>query len=327
MYHYLSQALKTASTALATQNISGALSGSYSKKHYHITADCSVASGVDVDFAAGSILDFDGDYKVEVIGQIQLNGTTSEHITIRPTPTTNTDDRWRGFLLCDDTGFFSFTGGENSTVNKFTYCDFSKAEKLQESGANYHRIRGAAIFAYLYESIEISNCTFTDCAGLDYGGTVYLHVESGGTTTFSNNSFTNCSAQNDSCGAWVLTHGTFTVSGGTYSGNTSGWSNGNAFGFTVDTGTDVFTSTSGDHYSDTGHIVRFAADSNAPAPCVGGVEYYMIKVSGTTWKLASSLANANAGTAINITAQPSGTKVCKLQEDYSWFDATVTVNA
>ena len=325
MYHYLAQAMTPASTALATQNISGALSGSYSKKHYYITADCSVATGVDVDFAAGSILDFDGDYYIEVVGQIQLNGTSGDRITIKPSAA-NTNNRWRGFRLCTQSGD-SFSTGENSTTNKFTYCDFLNAEKLQQTTGNYHRTRGAAIFAFLYESIEISNCTFTDCAGYDYGGTVYLHVETGGSTTFSNNTFTNCSAQNDSCGAWVMTHGTFTVSGGSYSGNTSGWSTGNAFAFTVNTTTDLFTSGSGDHYSDTGHIVRFAANSNAPAPCTAGVDYYFIKISTTTWKLASSLANANAGTAINITAQPSGTKICRLQEDYSWFDATVTVNA
>lgn len=327
MYAYLSQSItaENGETPLAEESISGALSGSYAKKRYFITADCSVATGVDVDFAAGSVLEFDGDYYIEVVGQIQLNGTASERITIKPSAA-NVNDRWRGFRLCTQSGD-SFSSGENGTTLKFTYCDFLNAEKLQQTTGNYHRTRGAAIFAYLYESLEISNCTFTDCAGYDYGGTVYLHVESGGSTTFANNTFTNCSAQNDSCGAWVMTHGTFAVSGGVYSGNTSGWSAGNAFGFTVNTGTGLFTSTSGDHYSDTGHIVRFAADSNAPAPCVSGVEYYFIKISGTTWKLATTLANANAGTAMTISGQPSGTKICKLQEDYSWFDATVTVTA
>lgn len=324
MYSYLSQSL-TISGALEVQNISGALSGSYSKKHYHITADCSVASGVDVDFAAGSILDFDGDYFIEVIGQIQLNGTSGDRITVRPTPTTNTNNRWRGFRLCDDQGFFNFAGGENSTTNKFTYCDFYNAEKLQESGANYHRIRGAAIFAYLYESLEITNCSFHDCKGLDYGGTIYLHVETGGSTTFANNSFFNCSAQNDSSGCWVFTHGTFSVSNCTYSGSSSGWSDGNAFAFTVNLTTDLFTSGSGDTYSETGQLCSFAAAGNTPAPLSAGVSYPMIRVSSTTWKLASSYANANAGTAQDISGQPSGTKVCKLQVDYSWFDATVTV--
>ena len=319
MYAYLSQAL-TVSNALATQNISGALSGSYSKKHYHVTADCSVATGVDVDFAAGSIIEFDGDYKVDVVGQIQLNGTSSERITVTAATI------WRGFRLCTTSGD-SFSSGENNTTQKFTYVDFSNASKLAETFGNYHRIRGAAIFAYLNESLEITNCTFTDCAGYDYGGTVYLHTEAGGTLTFNNCIFTNCSAQNDSCGAWVITHNNATVSGMSYSGNTSGWADGNAFGFTVNTGTGLFTSTVGDHYSNTGHIVRFAADSNAPAPCVSGTEYYFIKVSATTWKLATTLANANAGTNMTFTAQPSGTKICRLQEDYSWFDATVTVNA
>ena len=326
MYHYLSQSITSKSAALPTQNISGALSGSYSKKRYYVTSNCTIASGVDVDFAAGSVIEFDGDYKFSIIGQIQLNGTASERITVKPRDT-NPNNRWRGFLLCTDTDAFTFSNGENNTVNKFNYVDFYNAEKLTQTTGNYHVTRGAAIFAYLYESIEITNCGFYNCKGYDYGGTVYLHVETGGSTTFSGNSFSDCSAQNDSAGAWVFTHGTFTASGGAYSNNTSGWATGNAFGFTVNTGTDLFTSTSGDHYSETGMIVRFAATANAPAPCVGGTKYYFIKISATTWKVASSLANAYAGTAIDLTAAPSGSAVCKLQEDYAWFDATVTVSA
>jgi hypothetical protein len=321
-YYAVALNILGASSELATQNISGALSGAYTKKRYYVTADCSVASGVDVSFAAGSFIEFDGDYKIDVIGQIQLNGTSGEHITIKPSAA-NSNNRWRGFRLCTTSGD-SFSSGENSTTQKFTYCDFSYAEKLQETASNYHRTRGAAIFSYLNESLEITNCTFTSCRGYDYGGTVYIHMETGGTLTFNNCTFTSCEATsvNSGAGAWVITHSTATVSGMAYNSVSSAY--GIGISYTVVTATDIFTTAT--HYMITGNIVKFAAGTNAPTPLTSGVEYYAIVLSATTFKLASSYANANAGTAIDITAQASGTKIMNQLQEFSAFDATITIN-
>lgn len=322
MYAYLGQALTPPAGGLALQNISGALSGTYTKKEYHVTANCSVASGVDVTFEAGSQLHFDGDFYIEVIGQIQFNGTASERIVLKPS-TTNVADSWHGVMLCDYVNLTTFSGGENNTDNRFLYCDFIKAKKLSDTGSgNYHWVRGAAIFAYLFELLRIEDCTFTDCTGWDYGGTIYLHGETGHTTTFKRNVFTRCICQNEAAGAWVLTHGTYAVEGCSYV-SCEGRGFGQNMSYTVDTTTNLFTTS--DHYQITGNIVKFPAAANAPAPCVTGVEYYAIIVSGTTFRLASSLANAFAGTAIDITAQASGSKVMNILQEYSGFDTTITI--
>lgn len=77
-----------------------------------------------------------------------------------------------------------------------------------------------------------------------------------------------------------------------------------AFGSYV-TATDTITVTTG---FPTGTEVIMDAISATPAvPLINGKKYYTIFVDSTHVKLATTLANANAGTAIDITAQPSGT--------------------
>lgn len=55
-----------------------------------------------------------------------------------------------------------------------------------------------------------------------------------------------------------------------------------------------------------GTPVVLTTSGTAPAGLTAGNTYYVIAVSGTTIKLASSLANAVAGTAIDITSQGTG---------------------
>jgi microcystin-dependent protein len=56
----------------------------------------------------------------------------------------------------------------------------------------------------------------------------------------------------------------------------------------------------------TGRPVLFTTDGVAPTGLVDNTTYYVIRLSATTISLASSLANAVAGTVINITATGSG---------------------
>ena len=75
----------------------------------------------------------------------------------------------------------------------------------------------------------------------------------------------------------------------------------------VNTSSEVITL--GSHWFSTGDTVLY---SNGGGTTIGGLVnntvYYIIKASSTTVKLASSLSNANAGTAINLTSAGSGTQ-------------------
>jgi hypothetical protein len=80
--------------------------------------------------------------------------------------------------------------------------------------------------------------------------------------------------------------------------------------FTADAGTDVCTHTSTTSIPSnilTGTRCRCTTTTTLPAGLATATDYYFIRVSDTTYKLATSYANAIAGTAINITDAGTGT--------------------
>jgi len=80
--------------------------------------------------------------------------------------------------------------------------------------------------------------------------------------------------------------------------------------FTADAGTDVCTWSSTASIPSnvlTGTKVRLTTTTTLPAGLALATDYYVIKLSDTTFSLATSYANAVAGTAINITDAGTGT--------------------
>lgn len=80
--------------------------------------------------------------------------------------------------------------------------------------------------------------------------------------------------------------------------------------FTADAGTDVCTWTSTANIPSnilTGTRVRLTTTTTLPAGLATATDYYVIASSTTTFKLATTYANAVAGTAINITDAGTGT--------------------
>lgn len=80
--------------------------------------------------------------------------------------------------------------------------------------------------------------------------------------------------------------------------------------FSADAGTDVCTYTSTASVPSnilTGTRVRLTTTVTLPAGLALATDYYVIKVSDTTFKLATSYANAIAGTQIDITDAGTGT--------------------
>lgn len=80
--------------------------------------------------------------------------------------------------------------------------------------------------------------------------------------------------------------------------------------FTADAGTDVctWTSTANMPWNVlTGTRVRLTTTTTLPAGLATATDYYVIKISDTTFSLATSYANAVAGTEIDITSAGTGT--------------------
>jgi len=80
--------------------------------------------------------------------------------------------------------------------------------------------------------------------------------------------------------------------------------------FTADDTTDIMTYTGVASLPSnllTGTRVRLTTTTTLPAPLATATDYYLIKMTDGTFKLATSYANAIAGTAINITTTGTGT--------------------
>lgn len=75
--------------------------------------------------------------------------------------------------------------------------------------------------------------------------------------------------------------------------------------FTADAGSDVITHSNINLFPYT--RVQVSTTTTLPAGLAAATDYYVIKVTDTTAKLAASYANAVAGTAINITDAGTGT--------------------
>lgn len=75
--------------------------------------------------------------------------------------------------------------------------------------------------------------------------------------------------------------------------------------FTADAGTDVCTSTA--TVPATSTCVQVSTTTTLPAGLSANTNYFIIKLSATTFKLATTIALAEAGTGIDITGAGSGT--------------------
>lgn len=75
--------------------------------------------------------------------------------------------------------------------------------------------------------------------------------------------------------------------------------------FTANSSTDICTAT--DHGFSTGDRVRVSSSSALPSGLAANTTYFVIRLTANTFSLATSDANATAGTAINITDTGTGT--------------------
>ena len=76
---------------------------------------------------------------------------------------------------------------------------------------------------------------------------------------------------------------------------------------TSDVNTSNETLTEASHKFQTGDAVQISSTDTIPAGLAASTTYYVINASSSTIKLATTLANAKAGTAINLTSQGVGT--------------------
>lgn len=150
--------------------------------------------------------------------------------------------------------------------------------------------------------------TTTNASSIQHGGAVqptyYKYLLSGHAVTAAATVAPCTVALLDVIGFYRVTSVTTTSAQATT--NTLGQSD----TFTADAGTDICTYTSTANFPSNilvGTRVRLTTTTTLPAGLATATDYYVIKVSDSTFKLATSYANAIAGTAINITDAGTGT--------------------
>lgn len=156
-----------------------------------------------------------------------------------------------------------------------------------------------------FQSVED---TTTNAASLQHGGNVqptyYKHVISGHAVTAAATTIPATLALVDVIGFYRVTTVTTTTAQATT--NTLG----RTATFTADAGTDILTYTSTTSIPSnllTGTRVQVSTTTTLPAGLSAATNYYLIRVDDNSCKLATSYANAVAGTAIDITTAGSGT--------------------
>jgi len=151
--------------------------------------------------------------------------------------------------------------------------------------------------------------TTTSAASIQHGGNVQptysKHLLSGSAVSAAATAQPTVVTLVDVVGFYRVTTVTTTTAQSTT--NTLGQSD----TFTADAGTDILTWTSTANIPSnilTGTRVRLTTTTTLPGGLATATDYYVIAISGgTTCKLATSYANAVAGTAINITDAGTGT--------------------
>lgn len=148
----------------------------------------------------------------------------------------------------------------------------------------------------------------TNAGAMPHGGNVqpsfYKYLLSGSAVTASATTVPNTVALLDVVGFYRVTTVTTTTAQATT--NTLGQSD----TFTADAGTDLCTYTSTASIPSnllTGTRVRLTTTTTLPAPLATATDYYLIRMSDTTFELATTYANAIAGTQIDITTAGTGT--------------------
>lgn len=157
-------------------------------------------------------------------------------------------------------------------------------------------------------SFQAVKDTTTSAGAMQHGGAVqptyYKYLLSGHAVTAAATTVPCTMALVDVIGFYRVTSVTTTTAQATT--NTLGQSD----TFTADAGTDVCTYTSTANFPSnilTGTRVRLTTTTTLPAGLATATDYYVIKVTDSTFKLATSYANAVAGTAIDITDAGTGT--------------------
>lgn len=145
---------------------------------YQVQGSIQIPNDSTLIIQPGVTVEFQGTYKLNVLGRLLAIGTVTDSITFIPADSTN---GWRGIR-------FDNTPAANDT-SKIIYC---KLQYGKATGSTPNDNGGALYFNNFSKTI-ISKCRISNCEAINSGGGIYCE---GGNPTISNNTFTNNTADN-----------------------------------------------------------------------------------------------------------------------------------
>lgn len=285
-----------------------------------ITADLQIADAATVTIQPGTVVEFMGEFWIEVIGDMQAVGNVSNRIAFRPASGVA---NWYGIIFGANVDGFTWGEAKKGVNPSFQFCDFTDSSKLgRNTVGDRHHQRGGAIGYNQGDAITIEDCTFTRCKAIQQGGGVYIN---GGSLNknyaIRRCTFTDC--QGDYAAAWKVDHGNVhTIESCTYSGAVTSRADFTDFAVAVDSAQDGFQAPS-NQFMKTASPVKFV-EGTMPGGIVQGQDYFAIPITDTQFRVADSIANANAGTFVALSSNGANVK-CTTNYDWLVFDASVNI--
>lgn len=285
-----------------------------------IAADLQIADAATVTIQPGTVVEFMGEFWIEVIGDMQAVGNASNRIAFRPASGVA---NWYGIIFGQNVDGFTWGEAKKGVNPSFQFCDFTDSSKLgRNTVGDRHHQRGGAIGYNQGDAITIEDCTFTRCKAIQQGGGVYIN---GGSLNknyaIRRCTFTDC--QGDYAAAWKVDHGNVhTIESCTYSGAVTSRADFTDFAVAVDSAQDGFQAPS-NQFMKTASPVKFVGGT-MPGGIVQGQDYFAIPITDTQFRVADSIANANAGTFVALSSNGANVK-CTTNYDWLVFDASVNI--
>ena len=154
-----------ASTIYVSGNIT--FNTSWTADTVKVNGDVTVNSGVTLTIAPGTVILFQGHYKLNVQGRLVAVGLANDLIRFSKTDTTGFSN-----ITSNNGGWYGvrFYNNTSSDTSKLVYCHFEYG-KANGNGEDGH---GGAVYASYFHPLLISGCTFYCNLSKNNGGAVYL---------------------------------------------------------------------------------------------------------------------------------------------------------
>ncbi len=137
-----------------------------------IACDVTVENGATLNILPGTVISFDDNAQLKVLGRLLAVGTKEQKITFTSSDMTGYPGAnykgWRGIR---------FYGPNNSDTSKLVYCKIQYAKGIDKSLA--YDSYGGGLFINNWYRILVSNCQISNNTAVERGGGIYCNASNG----------------------------------------------------------------------------------------------------------------------------------------------------